>query len=131
MFEVVHISTYINCAPEKAYEFAANPVNLSQWAAGLAQSEVKKEGDSWIAQAPFGKAKITFAPPNTFGVMDHDVELESGLKVHNPMRVLPNGKGSEFVFTLIRQQDMTDEEFAADKKAIETDLQTLKRILEK
>lgn len=35
------------------------------------------------------------------GLLDHDVELESGMVVHNPMRVVPNGEGSEFMFTLI------------------------------
>jgi hypothetical protein len=46
------------------------------------------------------------------------------------MRVVPNGKGSEFVFTLIRQPGMSDEHFAKDKAAIEHDLNTLKDLLE-
>ena len=84
----------------------------------------------WVADAPFGKVKIRFAERNTFGVMDHDVELDSGVAVHNPMRVVPNGDGSEFIFTLLRQPGMSDEQFAEDKRAIEKDLATLKQILE-
>jgi len=74
--------------------------------------------------------RIRFAPQNDFGVMDHDVELASGLVVHNPMRVMPCGKGSEFVFSLFRQPEMTDEQFAADGLAVEADLQRLKDLLE-
>jgi len=63
--------------------------------------------------------------------MDHDVKLESGVTIHNPMRVVPNGDGSEFIFTLIRQPGMSDAQFAKDKAAVETDLKTLKDLLER
>jgi hypothetical protein len=81
----------------------------------LASSEVHREGGAWVADAPFGRVKIRFAEKNTFGVMDHDVELDSGVIIHNPMRVVPHGDGSEFIFTLLRQPDMSEEQFAEDK----------------
>lgn len=130
MNEVRHISVYINCSPSDVYEFASNPENLPRWAAGLASSEVKRAGSLWVAEAPFGKVKIRFTEKNTFGVMDHYVELDSGVVVHNPMRVVPNGDGSEFIFTLVRQQGMSEKQFAEDKKAVEKDLRTLKAFLE-
>ena len=130
MFETCHIAIAINRSPGDVYAFAANPENLPRWAAGLAQSQVKKAGDAWVAEAPFGKVKIRFAPDNPFGVMDHDVELDSGPVVHNPMRVVANGEGSEFTFILIRQPGMTQEEFEADAGMVEADLQALKQILE-
>lgn len=37
--------------------------------------------------------------------------LPSGETVHNPTRVVPHGKGSEFVFTLIRRPGMSDAQF--------------------
>ena len=52
------------------------------------------------------------------------------MTIHNPMRVVPNGGGSEFVFTLIRQPAMSDGQFAKDKTAVEHDLKTLKDLLE-
>ncbi|BES70546.1 polyketide cyclase [Marinobacter nanhaiticus D15-8W] len=131
MYEVQHISISIARRPEDVYTFASNPANLPQWAAGLASSQLTQGPDGWVAEAPFGRVKIRFADRNNFGVMDHDVELASGVLVHNPMRVVPNGEGSEFLFTLIRQPDMTDEQFAEDRLAIETDLRTLKTLLEK
>ena len=63
--------------------------------------------------------------------MDHDVKLESGVTIHNPMRVVPNGEGSECVFTLLRRPGMSDAEFARDKAAVESDLKTLKDLLER
>ena len=131
MHDVQHISVYIARPPAEVYEFASDPRNLPRWAAGLARSEVKSDGTEWIADAPFGKVRVRFAQRNSFGVMDHDVKLESGVTIHNPMRVVPNGDGSEFIFTLIRQPGMSDAQFAKDKAAVETDLKTLKDLLER
>ena len=47
------------------------------------------------------------------------------------MRVVPNGEGSEFIFTLMRQTGIADEKFAEDKAAVEKDLKTLKEFLER
>lgn len=128
--KTLNFSTYINQAPQDVYAFASNPENLPIWTAGLASSEVKNDGDVWVSNAPFGKVKIRFAQTNAFGVMDHDVELESGVVVHNPMRVVPNGDGSEFIFTLLRQPGMSEEQFGEDAQAVAEDLQTLKTFLE-
>jgi hypothetical protein len=126
-----HLSIYINSSPADVYAFASNPANLPLWAEGVARSEVTQEGSDWIADAPFGKVKIRFTEKNHLGVLDHEVELDTGVSFHNPMRVIRNGEGSEFVFTLYRQPDMSDEQYAADRAAIEADLLTLKKILER
>ncbi|MEX1215125.1 SRPBCC family protein [Saccharospirillum sp.] len=130
MNAVKHISTYINRTPKDVYAFASKPENLPSWAAGLARSEVKKDGDAWVAEAPFGKARIRFAEANEFGVMDHDVELDSGVVVHNPMRVVPNGNGSELIFTLLQQPGVSEDQFADDAQAVSKDLRALKELLE-
>ena len=130
MHDVQHLSITISRRPAEVYAFASDPRNLPRWAAGLARSEVRKEGDGWIADSPMGKIKIRFAEKNPYCVLDHDVTLESGVTVHNPMRVVPNGEGSEFTFTLIRQTGMSDAKFAEDRAAVEKDLRTLKDLLE-
>lgn len=131
MRDVEHISVQIARTTSDVYEYASNPMNLPLWAAGLARSEVKKAGDWWVMEAPFGKVQVRFAPRNELGVMDHDVKLESGAMIHNPMRVVPREGGSEFIFTLFRRAGMSEEQFAKDKEAVERDLQTLKQLLER
>jgi pimeloyl-ACP methyl ester carboxylesterase/GAF domain-containing protein len=130
MRDVQHVSVSIARPPAEVYEFASDPRNLPRWAAGLARSEVRRDGDEWIADAPFGRVRVRFAQRNSFGVMDHDVTLESGVTIHNPMRVVPHGDGSELVFTLIRRPGMSDGKFAEDKAAVEHDLKALKDLLE-
>lgn len=126
--EVRHISITIDCSPAEVYAFAANPQNLPRWASGLSDAIECVDGE-WVADSPMGKVKVRFAEANTLGVLDHDVILESGASVHNPMRVVANGTGSEVIFTLFRRPEMSDEEFVADAGAIARDLATLERIL--
>jgi len=129
-FKSQHISISISRPPDQVYDFVSNPENLPKWATGLAGS-IKNVNGEWIADAPIGKVKIRFADRNTFGILDHDIILESGVKIHNPMRVVPNGRGSEIIFTLFRQPDMSDEKFSEDAKWVEKDLRILKDLLEK
>lgn len=131
MEDVQHVSVSIARRPADVYAFVSDPRNLPQWASGLARSEVKRDGDAWIVEAPFGTVTIRFAERNSFGVLDHDVELASGGVVHNPMRVVPNGEGSEFIFTLFRQPGMSDARFSEDRMTIEKDLAKLKELLER
>jgi hypothetical protein len=46
------------------------------------------------------------------------------------MRVIPNGSGSELIFTLFRLSDVSDEKFVEDAKWAMRDLTALKNLLE-
>jgi hypothetical protein len=129
-YQVRHISVSIDRPPDEVYSFVSNPGNVPKWATGLGGSITKVNGE-WIADSPMGKVKIKFAEENKFGVLDHEVVLESGVTINNPMRVIANGKGSEIFFTLVRQPDMSDEKFAQDAEWIGKDLRILKGLLEK
>jgi hypothetical protein len=83
-----------------------------------------------VAWSPLGKVKIRFADQNAFGVLDHDVTLPSGVTVHNPMRVIPNDRGSEVVFTLFRRPGVSEAKFAEDARWVARDLRALKALLE-
>jgi uncharacterized membrane protein len=128
--EVRHVSVSILRSPAEVYEFAANPENLPRWAKGLSGGAIRQVDGEWIADSPMGKVKVRFVRQNELGVLDHDVVLESGESVHNPLRVVANGDGAEVVFTLYRRPGMDDAAFAADAHAVENDLRALKRLLE-
>ncbi|RPA19990.1 SRPBCC family protein [Gordonia sp. OPL2] len=122
-----HISVVIAATRNEVYSFAADPDNLSRWAAGLA-SGVRRDGDLLITQSPMGEVSVRFAPPNPFGVLDHDVTLPDGTVVANPLRVLEHPDGAEVVFT-VRQRDLSDDEFEADCAAVEGDLEALRQVV--
>jgi hypothetical protein len=130
LHEVRHVSVSIARPPDEVYAFASNPENLPLWATGLARTIRYVDGE-WIADAPAGRVKIRFAERNELGVLDHDVISESGVTIHVPLRVVPNGSGSEVVFTLVRERNVSDDEFAEDARWVEKDLNALKRLVER
>ncbi|HEV7216731.1 MAG TPA: SRPBCC family protein [Chloroflexota bacterium] len=111
------------------YAFLSLPQNFPKWAAGLGTSIGLVRGE-WIAETPQGTLRIRFSERNDFGILDHYVTLASGGDVYVPMRVIANGSGSEVLFTLFHLADMSDEQFAADARLVEQDLEALKRLLE-
>lgn len=114
----------------EVYGFVSNPENLPKWARGLGRSVRKSDAD-WIVDTPQGPMKVRFVERNDFGVLDHYVSPAPGVEVYVPMRVLPNGSGSEVIFTLFRLPDMSDQKYAEDVGLVERDLRTLKEILER
>jgi uncharacterized protein YndB with AHSA1/START domain len=131
LLEVRHVTVSIDRPPDQVYRFAVEPENLPKWAVGLGTSFRPQSDGSWIAEGgPVGPATVRFVERNRFGVLDHDVTVPTGETVHNPIRVIPNGTGSEIVFTLFRRPGVSQAEFEQDAKAVEKDLRTLKRLLE-
>ena len=119
----------INCQLKKVYEFVSNLENIPKWAKTFCHS-IKKSNGEWIIETPQGQMEIKIAPKNDFGILDHTVIPAPGVEVFVPMRVVPNGNGSEVIFTLFQQPGMPDENFAKDQGMVEQDLATLKCVME-
>ncbi|MDM9628386.1 SRPBCC family protein [Rhizobium sp. S152] len=124
----------IHCSIDRdwrdVYVFAGAPENMPLWASGLA-SGLERDGDDWIAKGVLGTVRVSFVPHNEFGVIDHTVTIESGLRVYNALRIVPNDSGCEIMFTLLRMPGMTDEQFEADAAHVGRDLEALKRLMER
>lgn len=130
LMSVQHVSVAVDKPPAEVYAYAANPANLPRWAKGLANAPVELEGKDLIVQSPMGRVTVRFSERNRHGILDHDVTLPTGETVHNPMRVLPNARGSEVVFSVFRRPGVDDKKFRADTDAVKRDLQALKSLVE-
>jgi hypothetical protein len=104
----------IERSPLDVYNYVCDPQNLSKWASGLGAA-----------------VKVRFAERNKFGVLDHFVSVGSGPEVYMPMRVFPNGDGSEVLITVFRRDGVTEEKFVDDTQWVRRDLEALKQLLEK
>jgi hypothetical protein len=130
LLEVRNISVSIQRPPGDVYAFITNGDNVPRWAAGLGTTMRRVDGE-WLAEGgPVGSVRVRFAPPNDLGVADHDVVLETGATVHNPIRVVPNGPGSTVIFTLMRQPGVSARQFNQDANTVQKDLETLRALLE-
>ena len=115
---------------DEVYEFLVDPANWNQWAFGLGRN-IRRSQDGWMADSDGGVATVQFTPRNSFGVVDHTVIRPTGRRVYVPMRLIANGSGSELLFTLFREPNMADAQFASDAGFVQRDLDGLKRLLEK
>ena len=123
------VSVAINCDPATVYEFVSNPENLPKWAKMFCRS-IKKSKGGWIVETPHGPVNVRFSKRNDFGILDHYVSPAPGVEVFVPMRVVPNGSGSEVIFTPFQPVGMSDEKHAEDIRWVEQDLHHLKSIME-
>lgn len=123
------LSVSIECPPGRVYAFVSNPENLPKWATAFCRS-VRESAGEWIMETPDGPMTIKFVGRNDFGVLDHTVTVKPGIEILNPMRVVPNGSGSEIIFTVFQSPGVSNEAFAKDAGMVEGDLRTLKTVLE-
>ncbi|HTO02482.1 MAG TPA: SRPBCC family protein [Opitutus sp.] len=123
------VSVSIQRAPDEVYAYLLDAITFPQWSAFI--TAIERAGETWQAKTPHGTVQIRFEPRNGYRVLDHSVTAHDGKKVWVPLRVLPNGPdGSEVMFSVFRQPEMSDEEFDADVGLVRADLASLKKVLE-
>jgi hypothetical protein len=107
----------------------SDAANLPVWAQGFCRS-VRRDGAEWVAETADGSLRLRFVTWNQWGVLDHVLKMPSGETVVVPMRVIPNGSGSELLLTLFQRPGVSDAQFYEDASLVYRDLQALKQILE-
>ncbi len=126
---VLHISQTIEADLAAVLAIAGKPEKLPLWAAGLSAG-IRRESGRWLSDSPMGTVEVRFIGPVAVGILDHDVTLPDGAVIHNPLRVLRNGEGSEVVFSIFQRRGMTDDRFRADAALVREDLSHLKKLVE-
>jgi carbon monoxide dehydrogenase subunit G len=124
---VVHIS--ILAAPQSVVAFLTDMENWKTWAPWVRSVTRQSEG-SWSLDTTDGAMTVQFVEPNSFGILDHRVTLASGMTVHNAMRVVPNGSGSELEMLVMQSPEMSTEQFDRDLQAVTDDFARLKTAAE-
>jgi len=128
--DTLHLGTRIARPVADVYAFTSDPANLPRWAPGLG-AQVEQVDGQWFVLTPQGRARVTFAPPNAYGVLDHEVVTPTGLVVHVPLRAVADGDDAcDVVFTLRRTPGMTDADLARDADLVRADLARLRQVLE-
>lgn len=91
----------------------------------------KKNSDGWWSfTASKGPAKLKFKENKQLGVLDH-VFVDQEAKWDIPMRVVPSGKTSEVIVTLVKPKILTDKQFDDRMTEVEAIMTSMKEILEK
>ena len=123
------LSISIARTPGDVARYVADPRNLPHWAGAFCKS-VRPEGDRWRIQTDDGEFGLRFLAVIDHGILDHVVEISDDVQVYVPMRVVPNGRGSEVLFTLFRLPAMTEQRWQTDLSMVSADLERLRVVLE-
>ena len=122
-------SVTILCPPAKVFAFVSEPANLPLWSKSFCLS-IRSEQGQWLAETPQGPIKIRIATHRQLGIADQFLSPAPGVEFMIPPRVVPNGDGSEFIFTLFQPEHLSDAEYAQEVALVEQELGLLKSILE-
>ena len=125
--EVIHVS--ILAPPQQVVDFLADMNNWKTWAPWV-RAVSKSSARDWTLDTDADTMNVRFVEGNSLGVLDHTVTLASGISVHNSMRVLPNGSGSELVIVVFQTPPASSDQFERDVQAVRDDLARIKKVLE-
>jgi hypothetical protein len=115
--------------PDRVLALVGDGANLPRWAIGFAKS-VRPYGSGWLVATDQGEVPTTITVDDTAGTIDFRMRAAPDTDATAYSRVVPNGEGSEFIFTQLQQPGVTDELFAQLVAAVGHELVALKAQLE-
>lgn len=116
-------SITIPTTPDRVLDYLADADNLPQWAPNFARA-VRRDTDKFIVDTDNGELSMRLRVSHEHGTVDL-------LAAANPrrgafMRVLPNVRGSEFLFTLVFKPGTSDEAVERQMTIVEEELETVR-----
>ncbi len=122
-------SISINARPSDVLAFVGNGENLPRWAIGFAKSVRPAQG-GWIVTTGQGDVPTSIAVNEVTGTVDFRMKPTGGVEATAYARVVPNGDGSEFLFTQMQQPDVPDQLFEQSVAAVGHELVALMALVE-
>ena len=119
----------IAAAPEDVLAFVGDGANLPRWAIGFATAVHRDEAE-WIVTTGQGDVPTSIAVDGSAGTVDFHMRPGPGVEATAYARAVPNGDGTEFVFTQFQQEGTPDEVFDQLVATVGHELGVLKALLE-
>jgi len=126
-------SITIDREAERVFRFVAEPRNLPRWASTFAPRIEPAGDDRWVVPSPAGEVLIRFDADDE----RHTVDFRMKPVVPTPgaeglvaSRVVPNGAGAEYVFTMFQFEGMPDEIWHGQLEELPRELARLKQAVE-
>jgi hypothetical protein len=120
-------SISIAAPPAAVLAVVADPRRLPEWAPAFARG-VQPDGDDWLVDTGEGRARITVRVSPEHGTVDL-------LRATDPTRgafsrVVHNGDGSEYLFTLVFADGATEAAVSRQMATVETELEAVRALCE-
>jgi uncharacterized protein YndB with AHSA1/START domain len=123
-------SITIESSPADVFAFVADLEQLPRWAIGFAK-EVREQDGHWYVRTGSGdEIELRAVTSPEHGVVDYLMSPQPGVEVPAATRVVPNGDGAEYVFTMFQPVGMPDPVFDQQAAELGRELVVLKANLE-
>ncbi len=118
---------------DTVFRFVAEPPNLPRWASTFAPRIDPAGDDQWVVPSPAGQVLLRFDADIERRTVDFHmmpVVPTPGVEGLAASRVVPNGAGAEYVFTMFQFDGMPDEVWYAQLEELSRELWRLKAAIE-
>jgi uncharacterized protein YndB with AHSA1/START domain len=124
-------SVTIDRPAREVHEFLADVANWPRWCViNILSAKPGSEPGWWTIETPDGPADFRIHADAATGVVDHEFRDETGAVARVPARVTGNGRGADFLITVTQPDGLPDDSFDEVLGSLDTELATLKRVLE-
>lgn len=89
-----------------------------------------RDGDAWLVSSPQGEVRVRYRTDAALRVINFHLSPPPGIEALAASRVVPNGAGTEYVFTQFQMPGMPDDVFTPQVHALREELVVLKALLE-
>jgi hypothetical protein len=123
-------SIQIKASTDAAFAFVADGAELPVWAIGFAKA-IERGGDGWLVTLASGdRIPLRIDSDAGTGVVDYVMLPAPGEEVPAHTRVMPDGDGTLYAFSMHQTPDIPDDVFDAQIAELEHELTVLKAHLE-
>jgi hypothetical protein len=121
----------IDAPPSVVIDLITDPAEFPRWAAGFARG-VRADGDEWLVDTHDAEVRLHVRVSHELGTVDFlladalpDVEIGAF------SRVVPNGRGCEFIFTQFLAEDIGQPDLEDQRAVVAIELQTVRALAER
>jgi hypothetical protein len=124
-------SISIDAPREAVLALVTDPTAFPRWASGFARA-VQLDGPDWLVETGEGEVRLRVRISPEHGTVDYLVaaalpEVEIGAF----SRVVPNGRGCDYIFTRFFPDGMSATELADERAVVAVELQTVRALCER
>ena len=120
----------IDAPREAVLDLVSNPTAFPRWASGFARA-VRVDGPDWLVDTGEGEVRLYVRVSRELGTVDYLAAAALPAEVGVFARVVPNGRGCDFVLTRFFPDAMPESEIDDERAVLAVELQTVRVLSER
>jgi hypothetical protein len=120
-------SIAIDAPPAAVLDVIGDGARLPEWAPGFAPA-VRPDGDLWVIDTGDSELKVRLRVDRESGTVDILRAVDERVGAFS--RVVPNGEGSEFLFTLLFDEGTDQAAIDAQMEIVDAELAAVRALVE-